>query len=318
MKKLLIKTGLALVLAFVILLTLSFLSTIPSLTSFVDMITNSVSYQTIGQAESLGLLENAKINNTKKKLLLGDSVAYQLYAYRTNEEYCCLPGNMAMSMAWQYICIRDYLKANPQTTDVYLCITPDFLERSFEVGLSYSYLMVPLAKTSNMDVLGVEQKKLLEEMYGSFFVKSDVAEYIGSSGFNTKLYLNGIKKYYEFFPGKKAAVEKTENPDMTLAETYILKMHQLCTEKNVTLHVLPNPKKDIPESREYVNQLEQKYKNSELYQLYPDYFEQIVFYPEELFKDELHFTDEFMENTGKFEVIKDVQKATGELEGLLE
>ena len=42
-------------------------------------------------------------------------------------------------------------------------------------------------------------------------------------------------------------MEKTNNPDRVLAETYIMKIYELCKEKNVTLHLIPNPKKDIPE-----------------------------------------------------------------------
>ena len=318
MKKIGKKICCIIVIAIGIVALLIFLSTIPVLTPVIDMITNSVTYQGMGEDETLGLLKKVKESGGKNKLIIGDSVAGQLYTYRDNEEYCAMPGNMAMSPIWQYVYVRDYLEINPTATDVYLCMTADGLEYSFETKLSYSYLLIPLAESNNMNVLEEEQKELLDSMYGSAFVKPEVISFIGKSGLNTKLYLNAIDKFYEIFPDRKERVEKKNNVDCVLAETYIMKMYELCQVNNVKLHLIPNPKKDTPECREYLEQLEAKYEQSPLYQINPEYFEQIVFYPKECFKDELHFTDEFLEDGGKLEIIKEVQKSTGELQGLFQ
>lgn len=317
MKKMLKKMCYILLIVIGMLIALSFLSTIPSFTSIVDMVTNSVSYRTLGSGETISLWEKIGGTTEKEKLILGDSVADQLYVYRDNEEYCALTGNMAMSLVWQYIYASEFLERNPLATDIYLCLTPDIFDYSFETKLSYLYLVIPLAETDNMDKLEEEQRELLGNMFGSLFVKANVADYIGKSGFNKKIYLNTVDKFYETFPKRKEIVEKTSNPDSVLAETYIMKIYELCKEKNVTLHLIPNPKKDIPEYREYMKELEQRYKDSPLYEINPEYFNQIVYYPEECFKDELHFTDEFLEDGGKFDIIRDVQEATGALEGLL-
>lgn len=317
MIKLLKKLGLAIGISVGIFIFLTFLSTLSPLTSVIDMITNSVSYQTLGSGETISLYQKGNETENKEKLILGDSVADQLYVYRDNEEYCVMTGNMAMSLVWQYVYARDYMARNPELTDVYLCMTADTLEYSFETNLTYFYLVVPLGETNNMDVLEDGQQELLEDMYGSLFMKEPMVDYIGMSGLNKKMYINAVNKYYEIFPNKKIKVEKDDNPDFSIAETYILKMYELCKENGVTLHLIPNPKKDIPEYREYMAELEEKYKLSPLYEINPDYFEQIVWYPEECFKDELHFTDEFLEDGGKFEIIKDVQEMSGELEGLI-
>lgn len=318
MKKLLKKMGIFLSVVIGILGLLIFLSTVPSFTSVMEMLTNSVSYHDMGKAETLGLWGRAKGQGETTKLILGDSVANQLYEYRGNEEYYVMTGNMAMTLAWQYIFAKDYLDSHPEATDVYLCTTPDALVRGFETKLTYSYLLIPLVETNNMDALEEKQTRILQKMYGSVFVHPQMVSFIGKSGLNTKLYLNIVDKFYELFPQKKAAVEKTDNPDLELAETYIMKIYEMCKEKNVTLHLIPNPKKDTPENREHMERIEEQYKHSLLYEINPNYFEQIVYYPEECFKDDLHFKDELMENGGKFEIIKAVQKTTGELEGILE
>lgn len=316
MKKLLKKIGVLGGIAIGMLVALIWLAAIPHMNPIIETITNSVSYQGLGIWETLPLLGRAQTQGEHTKLVLGDSVANQLYQKCGDEEYCILTGNMAMTMMWQYIYVREAMESHPETTDIYLCTTPDALDRSFEVGTSYCYVLIPLAESDNMNVLEETQKELLQKMYGAFFVKPQVAKFIGKTGLNIKLFLNGIKKFYEIFPQRKAEVEKKNNPDLELAETYLKKMYELCKEKNVTLHLIPNPKRDTPEDREHMKRLEQQYKQSLLYEINPDFFEQIVYYPEEYFKDELHFKDELIKAGGQGEIIKAIQESTGTMENL--
>ena len=318
MNKLIKKMLCVLILSIGIVSMLTTVSTIPAMSSIMNMLTNSGNYQDMGSEETLALFNKSRSSNNTHKLILGDSVANQIYEYRDNEEYSILTGNYAMTFVWQYLFAKNYLDANPQTTDIYLCTTTDGLEQSFDTTLSYSYVVIPLAKSNNLDILDENHYKLLTDIFGSVFINKKVASFIGNSGLNSKLYLNGIKSFYETFPAKKDKVEKTNNPDFLLAETYIMKINELCKEKNVNFHLLPNPKKDTPEIREYVKQLETKYQQSPLYSINPNYFDQIVFYPEDLFKDELHFKDEYLEKENKFEIIRSVQKTTGKLQDLIE
>ena len=281
------------------------------------MLTNSVTYQDMGKAETMYLWERSNRSYKATKLIVGDSVANQLYEYYGNEKYTVLTGNLAMTPVWQYIFVRDYIEANPQTTEVYLCLVADSFERGFEINTSYSYMLVPLVKSNNMDVLEEPQKKNLENMFGKIFVKKQVVDFIGNSGLNSKLYLNAVKKIYENFSQKKIQVERKGNPDLQLAETYIAKIAELCKEKNVSLYLLPNPKMDTAENRGYLEKLKEKYTESKLYEINPDYFEQIVFFPQEYFKDELHFKDEFLKDGGKNFIIEEIQKNTGRLGALI-
>lgn len=318
MNKLIRKILCILLLSIGIISILATLSTIPALSSVMNMLTNSGNYQDMGSEETLTLFNKSQSPNTTHKLILGDSVANQIYEYRDNEEYSVLTGNYAMTFVWQYLFAKNYLETNPQTTDIYLCTTADGFEQSFDTTLSYSYVVIPLAKSNNLEVLDEKHHKLLTNIFGSVFINEKVASFIGNSGLNSKLYLNAIKNFYETFPTKKEKVEKTDNPDFLLAETYIMKIYELCKEKNVNFHLLPNPKKDTSEIREYVKQLETKYLQSPLYSINPNYFDQIVFYPEDLFKDELHFKDEYLEKENKFEIIRKIQNSTGELQDLIE
>lgn len=317
MRKLVKKTMGILLVAFGLLLGLSVLSVVPAFTSLIDMTTASVAYEGLGKEETMGLWESIGVKDGTTKLILGDSVANQIYSYRDNAVYSVKTGNMAMTLVWQYLYAEKYLDTHPDATDIYLCIVPDMLEHTFESKLSYNYLVIPLNISGKMEALEREQRMLLENMYGTFFMKPQVISYVSGSGLNTKFYVNALEKYYEIFPKRKEVLEKSDNPDMVIAETYILKIQALCEQRNVHLHLLPNPKKDTVENREYLEVLEEKYRHSPLYDINPEFFDQIVFYPEEVFKDSLHFKDEFLEDGGKDRIIEMVQEATGQPEGLL-
>lgn len=318
MRKLVKKVFYVLMVALGLLSVLSMLSTVPAFTSLIDMLTVSVAYETLGTEETMEIWKSIGASDNTTKLILGDSVANQIYSYRDNESYSVKTGNMAMTLIWQYLYAEKYLDTHPDATDIYLCIVPDMLERGFESKRSYNYLIIPLNICSKIEVLEEEERKHLEKMYGALFMKPQVISYVAGSGFNTKLYMNAVGKYYEIFSARKEELEKSNHPDMTIAETYILKMQMLCQQKNVEFHLIPNPKMDTVENREYLEDLKERYEKSLLYDINPKFFEQIVFYPEEVFKDDLHFKDEFLEDGGKNGIIQVIQTTTGQLDGLLE
>lgn len=311
MKKLLSKLCIAGLLVFMITAGLSFLSVQEGFNSMIDMLTNSVSYQGVGKIETIDLLERVKQSKGAPKLVMGDSVANQIYSYKDNETYEILCGNMSMTLVWQYVFAEEYLNLHSKTEEIILCIVPETLEKSFETERTYSYMLIPLLESGKMEVLGETEKKLLSEMYGSFFITPKMIERIGSSGLNTKLYLNGVQKFYELFPGKKEEVEKKDEIDFTISQLYIGKIKELCDNRGVGFRLLPNPVKDIPENREKLKLLEEKYRQSSLYEINPEFFDQVLLFEEEMFKDELHFKDEFLEKGGKDEIIREVQKVIG-------
>lgn len=311
MKKLLSKLCIAGLLVFMITAGLSFLSAKEGFNSMIDMLTNSVSYQGVGKIETIDLLERVKQSKGAPKLVMGDSVANQIYSYKDNETYEILCGNMSMTLVWQYVFAEEYLNLHPKTEEIILCIVPETLEKSFETERTYSYMLIPLLESGKMEVLGETEKELLSEMYGSFFITPKMIEGIGSSGLNTKLYLNGVQKFYELFLGKKEEVEKKDEIDFTISQLYIGKIKELCDNRGVRFRLLPNPVKDIPKNREKLKLLEEKYRQSSLYEINPEFFDQILLFEEEMFKDELHFKDEFLEEGGKDEIIREVQKVIG-------
>lgn len=318
MKKLIKKLLLIALLAGGIIFSFCFFSTKEKLNPFIDMMTNSVTYQGVGKIETLGLLKKIQESNTGRKLIIGDSVANQIYEYRNNEEYDVLCGNMAMTLVWQYIFVREYLANNMNAEEVILCVVPEIFERNFETDHTYSYMMIPLIKSGNEDVLGNKEMESLSKMYGSVFLTEQMVNFVGDSGLNTKLFLNMVKKYYDIFPEKKREVEKKKSIDFMLSENYILKIKELCDKNNVKFKMIPNPIKDIPENKEKLKILEKVYNKSPLYEINPKFFEQVIFFEEKYFKDELHFTDVFLQDGGKNQIIKQIQETTGLLDGLLE
>ena len=213
------------------------------------MMTNSVTYQGVGKIETLELLERVKASEGRARLILGDSVANQIYEYRDNEEYEIKCGNMAMTLVWQYIFADQYLKQNPDTKEIILCIVPETLVSNFEVERTYSYVLIPMLEAEREQVIEKEDWESLSKMYGAVFVKPSVIHFVGASGLNTKLYLNGVKKFYSLFPRQQEEVERKARPDLTFSERYLLKIKNLCDEKGVKFTLLPNPVKNTPENQ---------------------------------------------------------------------
>lgn len=318
MKILVRKIILIIVLSVGIICGLCFLSGKESFTSLIDMMTNSVTYQGVGKIETMELLDRVKASKGADKLILGDSVANQIYEYRDNEEYEIKCGNMAMTLVWQYIFVEQYLKQNPDTKEIILCIVPETLVSNFEVERTYSYVLIPMLEAEKEEAIEKEDWENLSKMYGSVFVEPSIIRFVGASGLNTKLYLNGIKKFYSFFPARQKEVEKKGDIDLSFSERYLLKIKNLCDKKGVKFTLLPNPVKNTSENQKKLEAMEEAYQNSDLYSINPEFFEQILFFEPEHFKDELHFKDEFLENGGKNTMIEQIQIATGTLEGLLE
>ena len=74
---------------------------------------------------------------------------------------------------------------------------------------------------------------------GKFFMQKTVAELIGDSSVNRKLYLNYIKEQVVVDPNASDEIVLSD-----LAVEYLYKIYDLCGEYDVTMHLLPDPLAD--------------------------------------------------------------------------
>lgn len=81
--------------------------------------------------------------------------------------------------------------------------------------------------------------------------------------------------------------------------------------------ILPIGVSDISERRAKVENLEIAYRATELNMLFPDYFDQIHYYPEEQFGDGIHFVGVYEEQSSLNEK-KDIAKLDETLQSLMD
>lgn len=74
-----------------------------------------------------------------------------------------------------------------------------------------------------------------------------------------------------------------------ITKNYLRKIDSLCRAQNIQFYLLPAPVEDTLESYQQMERIETEFEERGLNQIFPDYFEQIQYYPEKEFGDHTHF-----------------------------
>lgn len=226
----------------------------------------------------------AQTEDGTTKLIVGDSVCRQLFAglQEANEDFTIIGSNGAITVAGQYILMKEYLEHHPEATDVFLIILPESLERTYDTTWGYQYGVMPFVETNTLRWLDENTLNIISSTYGEFFLNPQVVNRIRLSGINKKIYLNLLRK-------RSAGYRLTDY--FELANQYICKMDELCKERNVNFHLYPCP---VSESKkEDMEELIPQFMESEIYPINPSFFEQIYYFPAEQAADGAHFSGDY-------------------------
>lgn len=283
MKKLFFKLCLLSLTAAAMFTGILYLSSIEGVCDFVAKVTGSEPYEESLNScnEVLAYIEEARLENDSTKLIIGDSVCNSLFNELEvyNPDYTIIGCNKGITMAGQYILLQEYFSCHDEVTDVYLIVTSNSLITGFDTEFGYPYAAIPFVKSGTISHLDEETVADMEELYYKPFLNKNVIDFLDQSTLARKLYLNVIK---DLKPTKLTL----SYPDVTIR--YIKKMHTLCQEKGVTMHLISPPYADTEERRVIHETLQVEYENSELYPLFPKYFETILYYDAEMFPDGMH------------------------------
>ncbi len=265
-------------------------------------------YRNIGSTEICPAIYKAEEQNGYSKIILGDSVCHQIFNgfQNINEEYLLLGTNQAITMDGQYILARLFLEAHPDATDVYLIMLPNAFTSGYNSDMSYSYLIEPFGKTEKLNLLSEQTIQDMTDYYGKLFMQRNAIKFLDSSCINNKIYL--------FFNQNriKAIEQKSNRIISSEAEYYLNDLKKICTEKNVTLHVLPCPIVDTDGNRILVENLEKETDS-----LFEDYFRCVAFYPEEMFPDGVHFGGDYKNINQYKKCIQDLCDKSEVLDGFV-
>ena len=183
----------------VLLLTFDLLSATERFRGVFAALTDSSDYEEGAEREVAAYLAKSRTPGSYTKLLVGDSVCAQMTEafYDCNQQYCLVGNNRALTMAGEYLLVKEFLETHENVSEVWLMAGPDLLQTSIDATYSYSYVVLPFLQADLLGELDEETAEEMEETFGSFFLKKPVAELIAGSAVNRKLYLNYVKEREE-------------------------------------------------------------------------------------------------------------------------
>lgn len=205
----------------------------------------------------------------------------------------------------QYLLAEEYLKYHPEATDIFLVMHPVALTRTFDMQWSYRYGVMTYAEADAMERLDENTRDVMASVYGNIFIKKEIVQLIEDSPILRKLFLNYIILNRESY---------VQNSSFEIADQYVKKLYVLCEQKGVTLHLYPAPVSEF--FRERVSALAQEYDKTWMSEKFPDYFNDILYYPNEWSKDTSHFGGKYEEPEMLKEIIKRAYEDTALLESL--
>lgn len=288
-----------------LLLGVCALATVPSFKPFLADVTNTSDYiENTAVKEILPAIDSVETQDGKTKLIIGDSVCFRLFDWyrKENPDYCIAPTNRGVGMSGQYILAEVFLENHPEATDVYLVITTNTLITGYETIHGYQYAVQPFLERGHLQRLDDDTLDEMKATYGAFVTNEKMLRFVDESPILKKAYFNVLNEYF-------AKNVKMEIPHVV--EHYIVKMHELCEEKGVTMHLLPSPIPDSKERRELEVDLEKLYYETEIYPLFPEYYENLTYYPAEYFSDGIHPD---LDSEGTCGLIHDIQEKNEVLE----
>lgn len=237
--------------------------------------------------EVYAALRQSKTKQKKKKLVIGDSVAMQFFPcdneYDTVVSLAC---NQAISMAGYYFLLTNYLRTNKDNLpkEVILLITPMTLSNNLD-GFAFHYFLKPFYSEEYM---AQYTHYLLNRCHQIPFYWLANWPFVRSSSYTFEYSLS-TDEYVLASP---------------IAQEYLLKINQLLMTLDIQFSIVPLPV--CEENRDLLNT---KYKLcSQTNELPLDMLllltERTIYYPKELFVDEIHLTTQALKTIDKQQFIK--------------
>lgn len=234
----------------------------------------------------LPFFDRARLQDGTTLLVMGDSVCRQMFngLEEFNPNTSILATNAALMITGQYVLAEEYLQSHPDATDIFLVMHPLTMIRTFDMEWSYRYSVMTCVETDTLQYLDEDTIDVLKGVYGGFFLNKKVVQMIEASPVCRKLaltYLNSNRDSY------------VQSSSFEIADKYVKKLYDLCQEKNVDLHLYASPSTEA--YREQIEGLAEEYQLTWMYSQYPDYINDILFYPSEWSEDLSHFSGEYAE-----------------------
>lgn len=250
--------------------------------------------------EMLSFFDRGREQDGTTRLIIGDSICRQMLSGLSeyNPQTSILAANAALMITGQYLLAEQYIRNHPDTSDVFLIMHPLTIVRTFDTEWGYRYAAMTYVETDTLPLLDKNTVEAMESVYGAFFLQKSVVRLIEDSPLCRKLYLSYIN-----FRGD----DYVQSSSFEIADQYIKKLYELCEKNGVKLHFYSSPVSEY--YREQMTELSEEYRQTWMYSQYPEYMNEILYYPSEWSEDFSHFSGEYAERDKLNEVI---ERAYGE------
>ncbi|MGN0595627.1 MAG: hypothetical protein ACI4I6_10740 [Hominimerdicola sp.] len=242
--------------------------------------------------EVYNAIEFSDKNSGYKKVVLGDSVAKQLFVPGTayKDEYYSLAANRVIGLAGQYLLLKNYLENNPQTEEVVIMLLPSSVQQDFNDKLTYSYFVLPFFQYYRY-FMTERSFKVIEDNYG-IFSNSEVLFMMTRSAL--------LRNLYQTYVMDVSDMESTDS-----WKEYMVKIQEMCDEKGINVKWRSSPLSNTEESHQKEETLIKNCGETEMAILTDDYFNSIKYYDEKNMRDGIHFYDDYV-STNRDKIIADV------------
>ena len=285
MKKFLAKICISGVIAILFLALIEVLSLHPKTARYIDKLTNSTGFRESGTGyEEVGeSILGVQQNDGTTKLVLGDSIARQLFKEREHDDQTSIQcSSAAICITGQYMLAMDWLNCHENATDIYLYMHPTSLARTIEAAWGYPYVVIPFGLYDKLGYLDGKTIKDMESVYGGLFMKKPVIRLINDSALNRKMYLTYMQRKNK---------EYEQSNSFEISEFYLIKLKEECETRGVTLHLLCTPSTEF--QKKTIEELREEYNQTRLVGEFPDYIKDIYYYSDDYTNDYMHLSPEY-------------------------
>ena len=167
----------------------------------------------------------SKQKSKKKKLLLGDSVAKQLFMYNhDNTEINSLACNQSISMVGHFLLFKNYLAAGNKIDTVIMLINPIIsFENNLDQIFTFHYFLKPFYKPEYKAEFSENVYKQIKKI--PFYKASQLPLIIASN----------------WSPTFKSNDLRTKSFLSPITQEYLLKIKHLAEDNNITFLIYPTP-----------------------------------------------------------------------------
>lgn len=242
--------------------------------------------QKVNGWEVYAAIKQSKTRQKKKKLIVGDSVAMQLFPCdRDHDSVVSLACNQAVSMAGYYFLLTNYIETNKDDlpSEVIMLLNPLSLGNNLD-GLSFHYFLKPYYNAEYFPLYSDQLRQRCQMI--PFYWLANVP-FVRSSSYSVT---------YELPKETYALVSP-------IAQEYLLKICMLLSDKNIAFTL-----RSVPVNEEKYDELQDKFEGCMEKQELPiellTSLIEIQYYPKAMFIDEIHLTEQALSSIDKLQFIK--------------